>query len=75
HHCRISSSSCGSGWVQAWSWQALNPLDHSSESFRGQSSATTPNTIIQGSTDNDTQAEFEIELTGLRTLTAGDFIL
>lgn len=33
------------------------------------------NTIIQGSTDNDTQAEFEIELTGIRALTAGDFIL
>lgn len=34
-----------------------------------------PNTIIQGNTDNDGDAEFEIELTGLYTLTAGDFVL
>ena len=33
------------------------------------------NTIIQGSTDDDIDAEFEIELTGLYTLTANDFIL
>ncbi|MDQ1902707.1 peroxidase family protein [Paracoccus sp. WLY502] len=33
------------------------------------------NTIIQGSTDNDLAPEFEIELIGLRTLTANDFIL
>ena len=33
------------------------------------------NTIIQGSTDNDIAAEFEIELTGLRTLSANDFML
>ena len=33
------------------------------------------NTIIQGSTDNDTAFEFEIELTGLRALTANDFVL
>ncbi|WP_207103033.1 MJ1477/TM1410 family putative glycoside hydrolase [Paracoccus shandongensis] len=33
------------------------------------------NTIVQGSTDNDTAPEFEIELTGLHTLAASDFIL
>jgi Ca2+-binding RTX toxin-like protein len=33
------------------------------------------NTIIQGSTDNDTAVEFEIQLTGLHTLTANDFLL
>jgi Ca2+-binding RTX toxin-like protein len=34
------------------------------------------NTIIQGDTNGDTtQAEFQIELTGLHTLAAGDFIL
>lgn len=32
-------------------------------------------TIVQGSTDGDTAPEFEIELTGLHALTAGDFIL
>ena len=33
------------------------------------------NTIIQGSTDDDIAPEFEIELTGLHTLTANDFVL
>ena len=33
------------------------------------------NTIIQGSTDDDIAAEFEIELTGLHTLMANDFVL
>lgn len=32
-------------------------------------------TIIQGSTDNDSAPEFEIELTGYHVLTADDFIL
>jgi Ca2+-binding RTX toxin-like protein len=33
------------------------------------------NTIIQGSTDADSAAEFEIQLTGLYTLSASDFFL
>lgn len=33
------------------------------------------NTIVQADVDGDGTADFEIELTGLLTLTAGDFLL
>lgn len=32
-------------------------------------------TIIEGDTNGDRKADFHIELTGLKTLTSGDFIL
>ena len=33
------------------------------------------NTIVEGDTNGDGKADFQIELTGLKTLGAGDFIL
>ena len=34
-----------------------------------------PNTLIEGDTNGDGRADFQIQLTGLKTLTAGDFVL
>jgi Ca2+-binding RTX toxin-like protein len=57
---------------QAFSW-----IGTAAFSAAGQIRITTSggNTIVQGSTDADTAAEFAIEITGLPALTAADFIL
>jgi hypothetical protein len=57
---------------QAFTWLGTGALTGAAQLRYFQSGGVT---VIQGSTDADTDAEFEIELAGLKTLAAGDFLL
>ena len=57
--------------------QAFTFINKSAFSSPGQVcySQSNGNTIVSGNTDFDSSAEFQIELTGLYTLSAADFVL
>ncbi len=57
---------------QAFSWIGTAAFSAAARSALPPRAA---NTIVQGSTDGDTAAEFTIEIAGLPALTAADFIL
>jgi len=67
-----ATSAFGNG---AFTWRSTAALNTTTDDGGLRYFTQGGNTIIQGSNDNDTGIEFEIELAGIHALTASDFIL